>query len=107
MEKDLILTIDAGTTGCKCSVFNVKGEALCAIRRDYSTQYPHPNWAEQDPDVIMDAICEGIRELLMQVKAPRIACIGLSPSDEGEGRADLSAGASARSIGVFSKGEPR
>ena len=53
MEKDLILTCDTGTTGCKCTLFNVKGEALFAVRRGYPTQYPHPNWAEQDPDVIL------------------------------------------------------
>ncbi|MBR2799183.1 MAG: hypothetical protein IKE17_15795 [Clostridia bacterium] len=93
MEKDLILTCDTGTTGCKCTLFNVKGEALFAVRRGYPTQYPHPNWAEQDPDVILEAMLDGIRELLLQVNAQRIACVGLSgtmngciPVD-GEGRA--------------------
>ncbi len=83
MEKDLILTLDAGTTGCKCSVFNTAGDALCAVRRDYGTQYPHPNWAEQDPDAILDAICDGIRELLVQVSPQRIACVGLSGTMNG------------------------
>ena len=78
MEKDLILTCDIGTTGCKCSIFNTKGEALCSVRRDYPTEYPHPNWAEMDPDVMLEAMYDGIRELLQQVSAPRIACIGLS-----------------------------
>ena len=83
MEKDLILTLDAGTTGCKCSVFNAKGDALCAVRRDYATQYPHPNWAEQDPDAVLRAVLEGIKELLMQVNPQRIACIGLSGTMNG------------------------
>ncbi len=83
MEKDLILTCDAGTTGCKCSVFNAKGEALSSVRRDYPTLYPRPNWAEQDPDRILDAVYDGIRELLQQVSSQRIACVGLSGTMNG------------------------
>ena len=83
MEKDLILTCDTGTTGCKCTIFTPKGEALCSVRRDYPTQYPHPNWAEQDPEVILRAMYDGIRELLKQVSATRIACIGLSGTMDG------------------------
>ena len=83
MERDLILTCDTGTTGCKCTIFNTRGEALCSTRRDYPTQYPHPNWAEQDPEVIRDAMFEGIRALLEQVPAGRIASIGLSGTMDG------------------------
>ena len=83
MEKNLILTCDAGTTGCKCSVFNLRGEALCSVRRDYPTLYPRPNWSEQEPDRILDAVYDGIRELLQQVSPQRIACVGLSGSMNG------------------------
>ena len=83
MDKDLILTCDTGTTGCKCTVFSTKGEALFSVRRSYPTQYPHPNWAEQDPDVILRAMYDGIRELLQQVSAQRIACVGLSGTMNG------------------------
>ena len=83
MEKDLILTCDTGTTGCKCTLFNTRGEALCSVRRDYPTMYPHPNWAEMDPGVIFKAMCDGIRELLQQVSAARIACVGLSGTMDG------------------------
>ena len=40
MEKDLILTCDTGTTGCKCTLFSVRGEALFSVRRSY----PTPCW---------------------------------------------------------------
>ena len=83
MEKDLILTCDAGTTGCKCSVFSLRGEALCSVRRDYPTLYPRPNWSEQEPDRILDAVYDGIRELLQQVSPQHIACVGLSGSMNG------------------------
>ena len=83
MEKDLILTCDAGTTGIKCTVVNASGEALVSVRREYATSYPRPNWAQQDPDVIVKAMLDGIRELLQQVSPQRIACVGLSGTMNG------------------------
>ncbi len=83
MEKDLILTCDAGTTGCKLSLIDARGAALVSVRRSYGTVYPQPNWAEQNPDVIVNAVYEGIRELLQQISAQRIACVGLSGTMNG------------------------
>ena len=77
-ERDLILTCDAGTTGLKCGLFNARGEAVRTVRRAYGTQYPHHNWAQQDCDVILENVYSGIRELLEQVSARRVACVGLS-----------------------------
>ncbi len=83
MEKDLILTCDAGTTGCKIALIDARGEALFSARRDYPTLYPRPNWAEQDADRIVDAVLDGIRESLQQVSPQRIACVGLSGTMNG------------------------
>lgn len=77
-ERDLILTCDAGTTGLKCSLFNTQGEAVRTVRRAYGTEYPQHNWAQQDCDVILENVYSGIRELLEQVSARRVACVGLS-----------------------------
>lgn len=83
MTKDLLLTCDAGTTGCKCTVFDARGTAVCSVKRSYPTLYPRPNWSEQDPDEIADAVFGGIRELLQQVSPQRIACVGLSGNMNG------------------------
>ena len=83
MDRDLILTCDAGTTGCKCTIISAKGEAISKARRNYPTSYPQPNWAEQSPEVILNAVYEGIRELLQQVNPQRIACVGLSGTMNG------------------------
>ena len=82
-DHDLLLTCDAGTTGVKCTVFSATGDALCSVRRGYPTVYPRPGWAEQDPDAILAAACDGIHELLMQVSPVRIACLGLSGTMNG------------------------
>ena len=83
MERDLILTCDTGTTSCKCTLFNARGDALFSVRRGYGTSYPHPNWAEQDPEIIAEAMFDGIRELLVQVSPQRVACVGLSGAMNG------------------------
>ena len=83
MEKDLILTCDAGTTGCKCALISFSGETVSSVRRSYPTNYPQPNWAEQDPDLILNAVYDGVRELLQQVSPQRIACVGLSGTMNG------------------------
>ena len=83
MAKDKLLTIDAGTTGCKSAVFDERGVALCAVKREYATQYPKPNWAEQDMGAILSAVYDSVRELLTQVRAADVACVGLSGTMNG------------------------
>lgn len=77
------MTCDAGTTGSKCTLFDTKGRALYSVRGSYRTDYPKPNWSEQHPDMMLKAVQEGIRELLMQVNPSRIACVGLSGTMNG------------------------
>ena len=83
MAKDKLLTIDAGTTGCKSAVFDVRGVALCAAKREYRTEYPRPNWAEQDMSAILAAVYDSVRELLSQVRPSDVACVGLSGTMNG------------------------
>ena len=83
MSRELILTCDAGTTGCKCSVFNRAGTAIRAVKRSYKTTFPKPNWSEQDPAELLHAMLDGIRELLTQVNPADIAVIGLSGHMDG------------------------
>lgn len=83
MAKNLILTCDAGTTGSKCTVFDPQGAALCVVKKEYATDYPKPNWAEQNPDVLFASIIDGVREILAQVDPADIACMGLSGTMNG------------------------
>lgn len=83
MKKDLLLTLDAGTTGSKCSVFDPTGAALCVVKKEYGTDYPKPNWAEQNVEMVLQSIIDGVRELLCQVNPADIACVGLSGTMNG------------------------
>ncbi len=79
----MILTCDAGTTGCKCSVFDFQGKLVRSEKGEYKTHYPRPNWAEQKPTEVWSAVIKTISKLLERVKAERIACVGLSGTMNG------------------------
>lgn len=50
MHKDLLLGIDVGTTGTKCSVYDFHGKRVASAYREYPMIHPRPGWTEQDPD---------------------------------------------------------
>ncbi len=81
-----ILAHDLGTTGDKATLFDAAtGAPLAATFEAYSTTYPRPNWAEQDPADWQAAVFGGTRRLLAQsgVAAGSIAAIGFSGTMQG------------------------
>ena len=50
MSQGLLIGIDVGTTGAKAIVCDSQGQLLAQAGQEYATAFPHPNWAEQDPD---------------------------------------------------------
>jgi xylulokinase len=73
-----ILAHDLGTTGDKATLFDaVTGAVVASVFEAYSTAYPHPNWAEQDPADWRRALYLGTRQLLEQAAARG----GVTPSD--------------------------
>jgi len=79
-EKRLILAHDLGTTGNKASLFDADGALLGSAFAGYDTDYPQPNWAEQNPDDWWQAVCNTTRQLLAETGADphAIAAIGFS-----------------------------
>lgn len=64
VHPDLILAHDLGTTGNKASLFAADGSLVGSVLANYGTAYPHPNWAEQQPDDWWNAVCVATRRLL-------------------------------------------
>ena len=83
MPANLLLILDAGTSGVKCSVFDEKCALVASTRADYGTDFPRPGWSEQSPEAVWRAACEGVRALLQKVDAARVACVGLSGTMNG------------------------
>ncbi len=63
MTKDLLIGIDIGTTSTKSVLVDAQGAVLAQAAHEYATAYPHPNWAEQNPDDWWQAVCITVRQL--------------------------------------------
>lgn len=80
MEKDLLVGIDVGTTSTKAILADRLGGVLAESSHEYATAYPHPNWAEQDPDDWWRATCRVLHRLFVDatVDPARVAAIAVS-----------------------------
>ena len=77
--KKYLLGIDIGTSACKIAVFSKEGAVEAAASGDYPVYYPHPGWAEQNPDEWWAAVCKTIKRTLEigNIKPEQIAGIGI------------------------------
>lgn len=57
----LMIAIDIGTSGARAVVFDHHGKEQAHQRSPYAAQYPRAGWAEQDPDVIVQAVIAVLR----------------------------------------------
>ena len=64
-----IMSLDQGTTSCRCIVFNRKGEVISLAQKEFKQIYPKPGWVEHDAMEIW-AIQAGVaQEAMRQVGA--------------------------------------
>lgn len=59
-----ILAHDLGTTGNKATLFNERGKPVTTAFESYETDYPRPNWAEQDAADWWRAVRDSTQTLL-------------------------------------------
>ncbi len=78
MTRDLLLGIDIGTTGTKCSVYNGDGEIISTAYQEYPMLHPRKEWTEQNPDIWWACVCRNLKTCFEKVDSSRIACIGVS-----------------------------
>ncbi len=81
--QDLILTLDAGTTGLKATLFTAEGEAVSSAVSPYGVELPQPGWAQQPATWFVRAAIGGARAVLAEQDASRVAVIGLSGTMNG------------------------
>ena len=77
-DKHLLLGLDLGTSAVKVGLFDTEGNALRRARRPYPLYTPRPGWSEQEPEEWWSAVCDALRETLVEVDAGRVAAVGLS-----------------------------
>lgn len=59
-----VIGIDAGGTMTKAALFDLSGHEKACARSRNVTSFPHPGWAERDPDAMWRAAAEAIRDVL-------------------------------------------
>lgn len=75
----VLLGIDLGTSACKTALFDLDGHVLAQENESYPVYYPHPGWAEQEPEEWWQAICKAVRRMLSDsdIEPERIAGVGI------------------------------
>ncbi len=74
-----LLGIDIGTSACKIAVFTRDGEVKASGSKEYPVYYPHPGWAEQNPEEWWSAVCSAVSGVLSagEIRPEEIAGIGI------------------------------
>ncbi|WP_026506877.1 xylulokinase [Butyrivibrio sp. MC2013] len=72
----LYIGIDLGTSAVKLLLMDEKGKICKIVSREYPLIFPHPGWSEQDPAKWIEAVEDGIKELIADCDAAQIAGIG-------------------------------
>ena len=83
----MLIGIDIGTGGTKAVVLDIKGKIISQSFREYSVLTPAPSWAEQWPDVWLDAVQVTLKEAFERsgLKPGDIAGVAISGLYGGSG----------------------
>ncbi len=79
--KDLLLSIDNGTQSLKALVFDLEGQLIAKEGVPFKPYFSeHPGWAEQEPEVFWQALCQACQGLWnrQSIDADRIAGVALT-----------------------------
>mgnify|MGYP002587760276 CR=1 FL=1 len=74
-----LLGIDIGTSACKIAIFDEDGQVKASASGDYKVYYPHPGWAEQNPEEWWQAVCGAVKRALEKggIRPGEVAGIGI------------------------------
>ncbi|WP_017733086.1 gluconokinase [Nafulsella turpanensis] len=75
---EYIIGLDIGTTSTKAIAFDVAGKLLVENQVGYPILTPQPDFCEQDPDVIFNAVLQGIRFITQKLNSKEYELLGVS-----------------------------
>lgn len=72
--------IDIGTTGARCTIFDLNGAIIANEYSEYGSIYPKPGWVEQDLDEMIAVTFEASQAAIAKsgIRPEEIASIGFS-----------------------------
>jgi len=62
-----VIGCDVGSQGTKAALYGADGSLVASAYEGYDVSYPHPGWAEQDPQAWLDALATTIRQVVEAV----------------------------------------
>ncbi|ANS73931.1 gluconokinase [Paenibacillus yonginensis] len=79
-QDERVLGLDIGTTSLKAVLFGPNGTMMAKHSSEYPLYQPQQDWAEQDPEEILQALVDAVRHVLLKSKADpkKIIAIGFS-----------------------------
>ncbi len=78
---EVVLAIDAGTTGVRTRAVFTDGRASISDYREFTQHYPQPGWVEHDAEEIWQAVRATLQTVCRQLDQP-IAAIGITNQRE-------------------------
>ncbi|MEU2613008.1 gluconokinase [Micromonospora sp. NPDC007271] len=66
----VVVGVDIGTTSTKAVAFDTGGRQLATHSIGYPLDEPHPGYAEQDPQLILDAVVGSVRAVVDELPGP-------------------------------------
>ncbi len=84
MTNKYIMALDAGTTSCRCILFNNAGEMCSVAQKEFTQFFPHPGWVEHDAIEIWNTQLEVAQKAMANIGATAadIAAIGITNQRE-------------------------
>ncbi len=79
---DHLAAIDQGTTGTRCILFDLRGQAVASAYREHRQIFPQPGWVEHDPFEIWARTQEVVREAVGAAPRGRILGVGITNQRE-------------------------
>ncbi|MGW8251473.1 MAG: FGGY family carbohydrate kinase, partial [Anaerolineales bacterium] len=75
-----ILAHDTGTGGDKAVLTDLRGRIIHTRYVDYELSYPQPEWVEQDPDELWQAVASTTRQVIREtgIDPAEILGVGIS-----------------------------
>ena len=80
-----VIGVDIGTQSTKAVLVSKDGVILAQAQRGYAPETPHPNWAEQEADIWLDAVEQCLAEVARATAGSTVSALCISSLYGGSG----------------------
>ena len=81
---ELVLAIDAGTTGVRSMFFDKSGNVVARAYSEFESVYPHPSWVEQRAESWWEKSCETIQRCIKEASINPEQIVAISVTNQRE-----------------------